>query len=160
MERVKNIFFLIIGLVIVAWSFYMFLQQPAPAKYQRPSTWRVDGSVLKVGDRSIPVELADTDTERIQGLSGRASLEHGSGLLFLFEKGSVQGFWMKDMKFSIDIVWIDENWTVIGIERSVEPDSYPTVFYSNGPAKYVLELNAGDAATLGIDIASKLSLDR
>lgn len=144
----------------MTWSFYMFLQQPAPAKYQKPSTWQVDGSVLKVGNRSIPIELADTDAERVQGLSGRESLQHGSGLLFLFEKMGIQGFWMKDMKFAIDIVWIDENWTVIGIERAVEPDSYPTVFYSNGPVKYVLELNSGEAAALGIDIGLKLSLDR
>lgn len=153
MERVKNGFFLITGIAIVVWSFYVFLQQPAPAKYQ-PQT------VIRVGEATIPVEVADTDAERIQGLSGRDSLQHGSGLLFIFEKESIQGFWMKDMHFAIDIVWIDENWAVIGIERSVEPDSYPTVFYSSGPAKYVLELNSGEATTLGIDIGSKLFLDR
>ncbi len=152
MQKLKNTFFLIIGLAIIIWSFYMVLQQPV-------STWQVDTPVLRVGDKSIAVEIADTDTKRVQGLSGRASLQNDTGLLFIFEKAEDQGFWMKDMLFDIDIVWIDENWTVIGIEKGVSPNSYPRVYSSKVPVKYVLELNSDNSSTLGIDIGSKLFLD-
>lgn len=154
----KEKFLLILGVFLIVWSFYMFFQQPAPAKYLKVSTSQVDKFSLQIGGKTIPVEIADTDAKRIQGLSGRESLPIGTGLLFIFEKSAIQSFWMKDMLFPLDIIWVDENWTVIGIERSVKPDSYPAIFYSNGLAKYVLELNSGEASSLGIDIGSRLYL--
>ncbi|MEX2014012.1 MAG: DUF192 domain-containing protein, partial [Parcubacteria group bacterium] len=53
------------------------------------------------------------------------------------------GFWMKDMHFAIDIVWIDENFRIVGIEKEVRPETFPQVFRPDQPIKYVLELPAG-----------------
>ena len=67
------------------------------------------------------VEVADTLNEREKGLSGKQSLEINKGMLFIFEKETLSGFWMKDMNFPIDIIWIDKNMRIIGIEKSPVP---------------------------------------
>ena len=154
----KEKFLLLVGLVVVIWSFYIFLNKPAPARYQGANIQEEALPTLKAGENTIPVEIADSDAERTLGLSGRESLAAGSGLLFLFDTPSKYGFWMKDMRFPIDIVWIDENWQVVSIDRGVEPSSYPQIYEPVVPAKFVLELNSGDASRLGIDTGLQLYL--
>lgn len=156
MERLKNLFFLIIGLIIVIWSFYTFLNKPAPAKYQTAITTHT----LRVGNYVLPIEIADTEAAREQGFSGRERPESGHGLLFIFETPGMYGFWMKEMRFAIDIVWIGDNWEVVGVARDVLPESFPNTFSPPTPVRYVLELPAGDTAAFGIDTGSKLYLDQ
>ena len=164
METLKKYLFLLLGIALVIWSFYAFLNSPAPAHYQPRVDSRVEAgqniSQLFIGGIQIPIEIAESNEERAQGLSGRAALPSGQGLLFIFDLPGSYGFWMKDMQFPIDIVWINENWEVIGLERRVTPETYPTTFYPPSPVKYVLELNSGDATRLGIDIGSKLFFTR
>jgi uncharacterized protein len=150
MERLKKALYLALGIALIFWSFYQFLQSPAPEKYQ-------DSSTLYIGATTIPIEISDTDEERSLGLSGRASLTEGTGMLFAFDAPGNPGFWMKDMRFPIDIVWIGEDWTVVSVEKNISPETFPKVFYPNRPAKFVLELNSGDAARLGIDAGQSLS---
>jgi uncharacterized protein len=153
MENLKKYAYIALGLALVIWSFVMVLKQPAPEKYQ-------SAPVLQIGNHSINLEVADTDAERSLGLSGRTSLESDTGLLFIFEEPGIYSFWMKDMRFPIDIVWIDENWEVVDINRGVRPETYPELFHPVAPVKYVLELNSGTAVELGIDTNSKLFLIR
>lgn len=153
MKILKKGIYLTLGIALIVWSFYAFLQQPAPEKYQGTP-------IIKIGEHSILIEVADTDIERSQGLSGRESLLSNSGLLFVFEKPGVYGFWMKEMRFSIDIVWINEEWEVVGVHKEVKPETYPNLFYPNAAVKYVLELNSGTASRVGIDTGRKLYLTR
>ena len=99
--------------------------------------------IIKINDISISVEVADTSEARIKGLADRNMLPDDSGMLFIFDTPAQYGFWMKNMNFAIDIVWIDENLRVIGIEKRVSPKTFPKVFYPKSSAKYVLELPAG-----------------
>lgn len=156
MKRVRDAFFLLLGIGIVVWSFLVVLDKPAPAKYQNYT----GNSYVVVGDQMIEVEIAETEEARERGLSGRESLAAGHGLLFLFESPGMHGFWMKDMRFPIDIVWIDEDWVVLGVERGAEPASYPDIFSPPAPVRSVLEIPAGQARAYGIDTGSKLFLDR
>src|SRR3989344_8005153 len=87
------------------------------AVFSKPSIQTVN---LK-GEK-IVVEVADTVAKQIQGLSGRASMKNNEGMLFVFKEEAIQSFWMKDMQFSLDILWIDENKIIVGIERNVSPD--------------------------------------
>ena len=64
-------------------------------------------------------------------------------MLFVFDAPSRYGFWMKDMNFAVDIVWIDERSRVIDVEKEVTPETFPQVFYPDQPVKYVLELPTG-----------------
>ena len=106
---------------------------------------------LEFSQGAVMVEIADEPDEREQGLSGRESLAEKHGMLFIFETSGYHGFWMKDMRFSIDIVWMDDNWRVVDIHRSIAPSTYPTIFKPKLPARYVLELNAGAADSMKID---------
>lgn len=150
---------MIIGVAIVVWSFYTFLQKPVPERYQTNNQLLTTNSKILIGDKSIEVEIARTNEERVRGLSGRESVEPNTGLLFVFDTPGRYGFWMKDMKFAIDIVWVDEGWEVVGIESMINPDSYPMTFYPPEDIRYVLELNSNEASSLGIDIGTRLYLE-
>ena len=99
--------------------------------------------IIKINDREITAEVADAAETRSRGLSGRESLQEGTGMLFIFDSPAQYGFWMKDMNFAIDIVWIDEKFHVVGIDKEVSPETFPQVFYPDQPVKYVLELPTG-----------------
>jgi uncharacterized membrane protein (UPF0127 family) len=92
---------------------------------------------------SLRVEVAATEAERTLGLSGRTALPSTSGMLFVFPAPQLAGIWMKDMFFSIDVLWLDEKGTIVYIEQNMSPQSYPKVFGPNVPVKYVVELPAG-----------------
>ena len=149
MSVIKNAFFLILGLVIIFGSIFLFVEK------------RLDlgnnAKIVKINDTSIKVEIADTVESRAQGLSGKKTLQDGTGMLFIFDEPGQYGFWMKDMNFAIDIVWISESFEVIGIEHEVTPETFPTIFYPPGPVRYVLELPAGFSRNRGIDIEQFIS---
>ncbi|MDP4007425.1 MAG: DUF192 domain-containing protein [bacterium] len=100
---------------------------------------------IQIGETTLKVEVADTNKERSQGLSGRDLIAENEGMLFVFKEPRVYGFWMKDMNFAIDIVWIDSKKKVVGVERNIAPKTFPEVFYPAEPIQYVLEVNAGFA---------------
>lgn len=70
-----------------------------------------------IGGKKIRVDIADTVVTRTQGLSGRTSLAETDGMLFVFENADRYGFWMKDMNFAIDIIWIDPEKNIVYIEK-------------------------------------------
>lgn len=112
----------------------------------------------KKGDQ-IFVEIADSDLTREIGLSGRQKLKEyfidnkliTEGMLFSFPTESKPVFWMKDMNFDLDIIWLDHNLKIVYIEKNARTSSYnkenpnSSQFFTSGniPAKYVLEINSG-----------------
>ncbi len=107
------------------------------------------GPVLIEGGHRLNLEVVDTERERTRGLSGRESLGKNAGMLFVFPVSNTYGFWMKDMNFSIDIVWLDENFEIVYIKEEVSPETYPESFRPDTPARYVLEVNAGVMNEMG-----------
>lgn len=98
----------------------------------------------------IQAQNANNPTKRELGLSGRRSLVPGTGMIFIFPKPGNYGFWMKDMNFSIDIVWIRSDRTVIGIERNISPATFPKTLYPPSDIQFVLELKAGESEKFDI----------
>lgn len=107
---------------------------------------------VQFGNTIIPVTAASTEAEQRQGLSGRTILAAEEGMLFVFARPDVYGFWMKDMNFPLDIIWINENSEVIYIARDLKPDSFPNIFKPKEKALYVLEVNSGFAANHAIQV--------
>ena len=104
----------------------------------------------EINGQKFQLEIAKTEGEREKGLSGRDSLCRNCGMFFIFpEKGS-HGFWMKGMRFNLDIVWISDN-RVAYVAKNVSYDSKETV-KPEIPADKVLELNSGKADELGINV--------
>jgi uncharacterized protein len=111
---------------------------------------------LTIGGAEITYELADIESERSKGLSGRLSLSQKEGMLFVFDSPDMYSFWMKDMKFPIDFIWIDENRQVIGFLENISPNTYPETFSPPSPVKYVLEVNSGFVEKFGITVGMKV----
>ena len=100
------------------------------------------GTVV-LGGVEVQVELAQTAEGQSKGLSGRETIAEGEGMLFIFENEGVYSFWMKDMNFPIDIIWINKKGEVVHIKENASPESYPISFSNSLPAIYVLEVEAG-----------------
>lgn len=109
------------------------------------------GSEITLNGQQFDIELADTPEKRVKGLSNRTSLDENQGMLFVFESPAIECFWMKDMKFSIDILWFDENRKLIHKQANLTPETYPASYCPPTPAKYVLELAAGRLEKLDLD---------
>lgn len=118
-----------------------------------------DTPIVYIGDTPIYVDIVDTDAERTLGLSGRDGFQSKiKGMLFVYPTPDKYGIWMKDMKFSIDIVWIDENHIVIGIDKDVSPSTYPKVFRPSKPVKYILETDGRYTDFVGISVGKELRI--
>jgi uncharacterized membrane protein (UPF0127 family) len=109
-------------------------------------------NLVKINDVFLNVEVVSTNESRAKGLSGRESLREDSGMLFIFNNTGNYLFWMKDMNFPIDIIWIDENYKIVLIEKNIKPDSYPALYGGGSQAKYVLETISGFSDTNNVKI--------
>lgn len=101
---------------------------------------------ISINGYNISAAIASTDGDKVKGLSGLKELGITEGMLFLLHHASRQGFWMKDMNFPIDIIWIDAMKKVVHIEKELKPcDSISIcpVYTPNADALYVLEVNSG-----------------
>jgi uncharacterized membrane protein (UPF0127 family) len=105
---------------------------------------------------TINVKVAQTNKDRVKGLSGRRNLPENSGMLFVFDQPRILSFWMKEMNFPLDIIWIDQNRKVVGIERNISPETYPKIYSPETPSKYALEINGGYSDKIGLSIGEQL----
>ncbi len=103
---------------------------------------------LIIGGEHITLTLAQTPAEQERGLSGHAPLGVDEGMLFLFDDAHVKKFWMKEMLFPIDMIWISPEWKVNGWAARALPESYPAIFTSPDNTQYVLEVPAATAERL------------
>jgi len=111
------------------------------------------GSWVELGGQRYAVEVADDDAERERGLMFRDAMAEGDGMLFIHERQEPLAYWMKNTRIGLDILYFDEARRLVSQQRDVPPCSlgdrcppYP----SDAPARYVLELNAGQAAKLNL----------
>ena len=89
------------------------------------------------------VSVLETPEEHTRGLSGREVLPPDEGVVFAFGSAGSRNFWMKDMKFPIDVIFFDAEWQVIGMFPDLRPESYPHTYGSPEGTYYALEATAG-----------------
>ena len=107
---------------------------------------------INIGGSVIRATIADTFEAREKGLGDRDSLSEDEGMLFIFPREDRYGIWMKDMRFSIDILWLSADGTIVDMRENVSPSTYPTSFLPKLSAQFVLELPAGFATAHNIRI--------
>lgn len=112
-------------------------------------------SAVRIGDKTFSVELAMTREQQALGLGERDNLPANLGMLFVFKPADIAKFWMKGMRFNLDMVWIADG-KVVEITRNAPAPKLDTkteslpVYSANTEVDYVLELNAGAANTLKV----------
>jgi uncharacterized protein len=123
---------------------------------EEPDAKSVD---VRVGDETVQAEVVSEAAEREQGLAGRASLAEDRGMLFVYPDRAERNYWMKGMRFPIDIVWIDQG-RVTGVERDVPVpvDGRFPIYSSRAPADRVLEVRAGWAARHGVEPGDRVTV--
>jgi uncharacterized membrane protein (UPF0127 family) len=109
-----------------------------------------------IGGEKVSVALAVTDAQRAQGLSGTAPLKADEGMLFVFPEDGLYRFWMKGMKYAIDIIWIDADGRIVYIAPSLSPDTYPNSYGPDVPSRYVLEVSAGFASAHAVRVGDRV----
>lgn len=141
---------LIYLLLILLFSSIAFLYSMNPKK---------SAGNLKIGNVEFTVEIADTAIARAQGLSGRNKICETCGMLFVFDKPQIQNFWMKDMGFPLDMIFIRDNKVVEivpNVPIPVAMQDIPRVISSEESDK-VLEVNAGFSKENSIQIGDILT---
>ena len=152
-SKTKYVFSLYVLSAVILGAGYFIFFSPPPSL--RPAL--ISGSSLsfdeeadltpyvKIVDSKISVEVVKDNESIRKGLSGRLSMEEDRGMLFVFSIPGIYRFWMPDMHFPIDIIWIADG-KIIGAEKNVSPEFNPASprFYTpTKPIQYVLEANAG-----------------
>ncbi len=134
MKKISALFVILITIVIVALSAQNYLKT------------RSKTPIATINNHIFKLEIAKTPKEKEMGLSAKKTLEKDFGMLFPFEKPGYYSFWMKDMKFPIDIIYI-RNDHIVTIHKNVKPPKNPNdrllLYNSKEPADTVLEINAG-----------------
>ena len=131
-------------LILLSVSLYLFFKsRPTPV-----SPGANNLIYLEIGDTRLNVEIASTPAARSKGLGGREELA----------AGWAYPFWMNNMHFPLDIIWIAEDWRILGFEERVLPSSYPTTFRSPRPVLYVLEVNSGFVAESQVTVGETVKL--
>lgn len=109
------------------------------------------------GDAAVEVELALTREQQARGLMYRTELAEDAGMLFVFDGDAERTFWMSNTPRSLDILYIRSDSTIVSIAANTTPYSEKQI-PSRGPARYVLEVNAGWSAAHGVKPGDKVTL--
>lgn len=121
---------------------------------------------VKIGDANLKLEIADTESSREQGLSNRENIGFYNGMLFVFDEPSYETFWMKDMNFDLDIIWVDKNKKIVQIDQDVSAHSYNSTdpkssekFSSTEKILYVMEVPAGFAKDKDVVVGDVVEIE-
>lgn len=154
MSLKKMIIYLFI-LILVVFLIYLVWYFNHTFSYEKVS--------IQIGNHIIEADLADSIAKRTRGLSGRKQLSENDGMLFIFPYKARYSFWMKDMNFPIDIIWINDN-KIVGVEESVNPQINEATFDlkmydAPEPINNVLELPAGSFQKWNFKIGDSVKIE-
>lgn len=117
---------------------------------------RVDYVTANIKEASYRLEVANTQSKREKGLSERDSLPAGQGMLFDFQQDGDWSIWMLQMRFPLDVLWLDADKKIVALKTNATPGSYPEVFRAGQRNRYVIELNAGEVQKRGLEVGDTL----
>jgi len=114
---------------------------------------------LNIGKTGLRVEVAVLPEERAKGLMFRKSMGSNEGMLFIFKKGTKQSFWMKNTRIPLDIGYLSSKGSLVEVHKA-KPFDTSGVPSRSSDIKFVLELNEGAYKKLGINIGSKIKMNK
>ena len=120
-------------------------------------------SLLKVLNdsliKTLNIEIADDEYQTQTGLMYRNSMENNQGMLFIFPNSEYRYFYMRNTEIPLDIIYIDQNKTIVSIQKNAKPHD-ETSLASEGPAKYVLEINGGLSTQWNLQKGDKIEFTK
>lgn len=150
-----RLIFAFIALSVI--SAVVLLHEANGLKTSACGLYRNDKTV-QIGSAKFEAEVADTANQQEKGLGRRPCIGENQAMLFEFSKPSHYAFWMKDMKFPIDIVWISPDHRVADLNVDVQPSTYPNSFINKDHlAQYVLEIKANRSKSLSITLGTPVN---
>lgn len=158
----KQLIFLFLGVAVFIIAVGLYSKTPLPQN-KDASTKTLVKKEIAVASTKVSVEIADEESERKKGLGGRDNLGENEGMLFVFPAATSNlVFWMKDMTFPIDIIWINVN-KIIKIDKNVEPQPGASEnelkrYYPENAANFVLEVNSGFAEKNKLKIGDEVQI--
>ncbi|MDB5245221.1 MAG: hypothetical protein JWN90_326 [Parcubacteria group bacterium] len=155
----------LLALVLIFALVFFFYPHPSAVSFTQSSE-TVSTTTMTIGTSTTTAssiqpmrfEIVTTDAAQERGLGGRADIPQNYGMLFVFPVAKQYGFWMKDMLTSIDMIWLSDKGTILAIDASVSPATYPKGFYPPQPVRLVLETRAGEAARRGWSVGTTIQL--
>lgn len=134
-----------VGLVVFAGTVWYYSNNPLGLK-------------LQIRGHEFQIDVAVSPEDHIKGLSGRKDMPLNRGMLFVFDTKQQYSFWMKDMNFPLDIIWLDDK-TIVDISKNVPVEKrYPPPTYTpQKPVNRVLEINAGLSDKYGFQIGDTVT---
>ncbi|TSC66200.1 MAG: hypothetical protein CEO21_245 [Microgenomates group bacterium Gr01-1014_80] len=157
----KKFFIQFIALIIIIFAALYFGTSNNPqAPFTTPPAVQTK---VTINSAVVNVDIADTPEKRKRGLSGRESLASGSGMLFIFEKPAKAGFWMKGMKFAIDLIYIKDKKVADRIKNAIPPnpgqkDGDLPIYMPNQEIDMVLEVNSGFVDSHNIKVGDMIEV--
>ena len=120
------------------------------------------GPYVELKGHRYSIELAEDEAAREYGLMNRTEMDPDHGMLFVFPNDEPRAFWMKNTKIPLDMIFIDKDRRIVSIKHDAPPcvTARCPAFMSEGPVRYVLELNGGQAARLGLIAGDELIVHR
>ena len=140
-RKILAVFVIVACVLVIAGRSFNGMMRAGFASSQNQRA--ISDKTIQIGGQTVHVFVADTPALRQKGLGGRAGLASDEGMLFVFPREGAYAFWMKGMRFSIDILWLSTDGTLVDMRENVSPDTYPKNFTPKSPARYVVELRAG-----------------
>lgn len=117
----------------------------------------LDSEIITFDDNNFTSYIAQTNQQRSLGLSVFDFLADDEAMIFTSDQDDLQSFWMKDMKFPIDILWLNSQKQIVYIAKNADPADYPETYTSDVPAQYVIELKNGSIEKYVIQIGDMFS---
>jgi hypothetical protein len=111
---------------------------------------------MQIGSKTYTLEIAGTEDDRAHGLMERDTLDSDHGMIFVYRTPTTEKYWMHHTRFPLDIIFVDDRACVVSIATMKAYDESETS--SEGPYKYAIELNAGQAAATGIQPKNQLHI--
>lgn len=152
MKKIAFIFFISILTSILLFFGYNFLFKV---------NLNDERSAVKIGNKEYFLDVARTDEEKRKGLAKFENIKDNEGMIFIFDTPGRYSFYMKDMKFNIDIIFLDQNKKVVDLFKNVQFKDYKNpydyeVYKPNYDSKFVIELKAGEIDRSGIKPGDKI----
>ena len=153
-------------LILIGFLIYSCKEEKNHSKVTRVDiAFKKEGelSLLKASNDSLihklNIEIADDDYQTETGLMYRKSMEDNQGMLFIFPDSQYRYFYMRNTEIPLDIIYINKDFAIVSIQKNAKPFN-ETSLPSEGPAKYVLEINGGLSTTWNLEKGDKIQYSK